>query len=101
MIDRQREFVMLETVHCLLNRTLERNGRPCDETTDEYQRQVANCEDTHHSLDFSSLDLHDGTYLNLEINFPCEIRECGDGTQDHGPILNLNPGNGTSISGCA
>lgn len=31
-------------MQCLLNRTTERNGRPCDETTDELTSELATCE---------------------------------------------------------
>jgi len=45
-IDRWKEWRTLITVECLLNRTTERNGRPCDETTDEVVTEVAQCERT-------------------------------------------------------
>lgn len=99
MIDRQREFVSMKTVTCLLERILERNGRPCDETG-EFESEAAACETEHLGLDFSLAE-YKGTTYNLEIVFPCETRQCSDGTEDHGPILNLNAGNGTSYSGCA
>jgi len=43
-IDRWKEWRTLSTVQCLLDRTTERNGRPCDETTDEIVTEVATCE---------------------------------------------------------
>jgi len=43
-IDRWKEWRTLSTVQCLLDRTTERNGRPCDETTDEVVTEVAHCE---------------------------------------------------------
>merc|ERR1740117_2901204 len=45
-IDRWKEWRTLKTVECLLERTTERNGRPCDETTDEVVTEVASCERT-------------------------------------------------------
>lgn len=44
-IDRWKEWRTLSTVQCLLDRTTERNGRPCDETTDEVVSEVAVCEE--------------------------------------------------------
>jgi len=43
-IDRWKEWRTLSTVQCLLDRTTERNGRPCEETTDEVVTEVARCE---------------------------------------------------------
>jgi len=43
-IDRWKEWRTLCTVQCLLDRTTERNGRPCDETTDEVVTEVTHCE---------------------------------------------------------
>jgi len=43
-IDRWKEWRTLSSVQCLLDRTTERNGRPCDETTDEVVTEVAHCE---------------------------------------------------------
>jgi len=43
-IDRWKEWRTLASVQCLLDRTTERNGRPCDETTDEIVTEVAACE---------------------------------------------------------
>jgi hypothetical protein len=45
-IDRWKEWRTLSTVQCLLDRTTERNGRPCDESTDEVVTEVAHCEET-------------------------------------------------------
>jgi len=45
-IDRWKEWRTLSTVQCLLDRTTERNGRPCDETTDEVVTEVTQCEET-------------------------------------------------------
>lgn len=47
-IDRWKEWKTLATVECLLNRTTERNGRPCDEATDEIVQEVAHCEQVHY-----------------------------------------------------
>jgi len=43
-IDRWKEWRTLSSVQCLLDRTTERNGRPCDESTDEIVTEVAACE---------------------------------------------------------
>ena len=43
-IDRWKEWRTLSSVQCLLDRTTERNGRPCDEATDEIVTEVAACE---------------------------------------------------------
>jgi len=43
-LDRWKEWRTLSTVQCLLDRTTERNGRPCDETTDEVVDEVTHCE---------------------------------------------------------
>jgi hypothetical protein len=43
-IDRWKEWRTLSSVQCLLDRTTERNGRPCDETTDEVVTIVTDCE---------------------------------------------------------
>jgi len=45
-IDRWKEWRTLSSVQCLLDRTTERNGRPCDETTDEVVTEVTRCEET-------------------------------------------------------
>merc|ERR1719183_786995 len=44
-IDRWKEWRTLASVQCLLDRTTERNGRPCDEYTDEIVTEVARCEE--------------------------------------------------------
>merc|ERR1719443_2010876 len=43
-IDRWKEWRTLASVQCLLDRTTERNGRPCDEATDEVTTEVQTCE---------------------------------------------------------
>jgi hypothetical protein len=45
-IDRWKEWRTRSSVQCLLDRTTERNGRPCDETTDEVVTEVTRCEET-------------------------------------------------------
>jgi hypothetical protein len=45
-IDRWKEWRSLSAVQCLLTRTRDRNGRPCDETTDEVVTIVTECEAT-------------------------------------------------------
>jgi hypothetical protein len=44
-IDRWKEWRTLASVQCLLDRTSVRNGRPCDESTDEVVTEVARCEE--------------------------------------------------------
>jgi len=43
-IDRWKEWRSLSSIQCLLDRTNERNGRPCDEATDEITTEVETCE---------------------------------------------------------
>lgn len=43
--DRLQEYRTLTIVQCLLNRTREFNGRPCDESTGSVDVQMANCEE--------------------------------------------------------
>merc|ERR1719440_2046586 len=45
-IDRWKEWRSLSSIQCLLDRTTERNGRPCDESTDEITPEVETCERT-------------------------------------------------------
>jgi len=54
-IDRWKEWRTLSTVQCLLDRTTERNGRPCDETTDEVVEEVTHCEQVQHETDITHL----------------------------------------------
>lgn len=42
--DRYREFRTLKIVECLLGRTSQMNGRPCDEATDEATTVMTECE---------------------------------------------------------
>jgi len=44
-IDRINEVKSLSTIQCLIQRTRDRNGRPCDEATDEATVEVAHCEE--------------------------------------------------------
>jgi len=43
-IDRWKEWRTLASVECLIGRTTERNGRPCDDYTDEAETEVLECE---------------------------------------------------------
>lgn len=52
-IDRWKEYKALKTVECLLGRTRERNGRPCEEVSDEFQHEAAACESV--EIDLTSL----------------------------------------------
>jgi len=88
-IDRIREFQALSTVECLLNRTTERNGRPCDEHTDEITVEISHCEEVRRNVDTS----------RFELEFPCEERECGgiDSPSGIGPHLHTD---GSTLPGC-
>jgi len=44
-IDRIHEVKSLSVVQCLIGRTRDRNGRPCDEATDEATIEVTHCEE--------------------------------------------------------
>ena len=74
-IDRIREFQTLTAVQCLLNRTAEQNGRPCDEHTDEVNMEITNCKEKRRGVKI--------TWLQLE--FPCEARECEGSASGIGP----------------
>lgn len=54
-VDRWKEWRTLATVQCLLDRTTERNGRPCDESTSEITIEVAACEEVRSTADISTL----------------------------------------------
>jgi len=88
-LDRIREFQALTTVQCLLARTTERNGRPCDEHTDEITAEMTTCEERRRTVDISS----------LELEFPCEQRDCGgiDSPSGIGPHL---ADDGSTLPGC-
>jgi len=55
--DRITEFTTLEVVQCLLNRTTERNGRPCEEATDEITVEITHCEHHRTTVNSSWLEL--------------------------------------------
>lgn len=55
--DRINEFTTLEVVQCLLNRTTERNGRPCEESTDEITVEITHCEHHRTTVNSSWLEL--------------------------------------------
>ena len=74
-IERIREFQDLTAVQCVLNRTAERNGRPRDEHTDEVNMEITNSEEKRRGVEI--------TWLQLE--FPCEARECEGGASGIGP----------------
>jgi len=44
-LDRWKEWKHLTTIQCLLNQTHDRNGRPCEETSDEIVTLVTHCEE--------------------------------------------------------
>lgn len=55
--DRIHEYTTLSVVECLLNRTTERNGRPCDETTEEITVEITHCELHRTTVDTTWLEL--------------------------------------------
>jgi len=55
--DRKTECQALEVVRCLLGRAQERNGRPCDEVTDEAQVEYTHCEVQGQTVDCTWLDI--------------------------------------------
>jgi len=55
--DRKTECHALEVVRCLLGRAQERNGRPCDEVTDEAQVEYTHCEVQGQTVDCTWLDI--------------------------------------------
>jgi hypothetical protein len=57
--DRIREFVTLNMVQCLLKKIEEKNGTKCDESTDEADTIIKNCETS------TVVTIH------LEIDYPC------------------------------
>jgi len=59
--DRIKEYTTLEVVQCLLHRVTERNGAPCDETTDTLEKELTECRERRHVVD--------STHLNL--TYPC------------------------------
>jgi len=54
-LDRWKEWRTLETVQCLLERTTLRNGRPCDETTDEATVEYTQCEQLQQDVDIDHI----------------------------------------------
>merc|ERR1719454_2443084 len=59
-IDRWKEWRTLASVQCLLDRTTERNGRPCDEATDEITTEITQCEadQQYESIDHLRIEYH-------------------------------------------
>lgn len=51
--DRVQEVKTLAVVRCLLDRTTERNGRPCDEETDEVTQEMTHCEEVREQEDIT------------------------------------------------
>lgn len=91
MNDRIREVHALKTIECLLERTAERNGRPCDENTGEAEHELAACEGVRRTTDIQ----------NLTLNFPCETRQCADGTIGIGPHIDFSEdGALATLPGC-
>jgi hypothetical protein len=54
-LDRWKEWRSLTTVQCLLERTHERNGRPCDEQTDEITTEITVCEQHQYDVEIDHL----------------------------------------------
>jgi len=72
-LDRIEEFKTLSVVQCLLDRTTERNGRPCDESTDETVTEITHCEEVRHTVDITWLIL---TYHEVEpVPLACVDRD--------------------------
>jgi hypothetical protein len=63
-LDRWKEWRTLSTVQCLLDRTTERNGRPCDETTDEVVDEVTHCEQVQYDTSIDHLRI---TYYVIPV----------------------------------
>lgn len=91
-VDRVREWRTLTMVDCLLSQTTLRNGRPCEEDG-EFNGIYARCEREHEPF---------GTGNSWLIHFPCEERQCSDGSVGIGPHLNddgsLNAGCGGPLT---
>lgn len=56
-IDRIAEYRTLTVVQCLLDRVHQRNGRPCDESTDEAAMEITICEEVRRTTDITWLEL--------------------------------------------
>jgi len=56
-IDRWKEWRTLKSVECLLEATSSRNGRPCDEDTDEAAEEITKCETVQHDTDIEHLKI--------------------------------------------
>jgi len=56
-IDRWKEWRTLESVKCLLEATSSRNGRPCDEDTEEASEEITKCETVQHDTDIEHLKI--------------------------------------------
>merc|ERR1719265_2315835 len=54
--DRVQEVLTLGVVQCLLDRVRERNGRPCDESTDEATEEFTHCEEERLVVDITWLN---------------------------------------------
>lgn len=74
-IDRITEWRTLAVVQCLLNRTAERNGRPCDESTDEADTEFAFCEHVRVTVDI----------IWLQLIYP-EVPELPPACPDHNSV---------------
>jgi len=71
-IDRWKEWRTLETVQCLLTRTRQRNGRPCEEETDEITTEVAHCEQVMYDVNIDHLRIvyHEIPYFPHDCETP-------------------------------
>merc|ERR1719321_63845 len=76
-IDRWKEWRTLKSVECLLDATSSRNGRPCDEDTDEAAEEITKCETVQHDADIE--------HLKIVYPHPCvPPPSCKDPTQTVG-----------------
>jgi hypothetical protein len=88
-LDRWKEWRTLTTVQCLLRRTDERNGRPCDESTDEITDEVAHCEQEQYDVSIEHLRI---TYHEVP-DFPplCLAPPWGDASYVPGRCVPQHP----------
>jgi len=56
-IDRWKEWRSLKSVECLLEATASRNGRPCDEESDEASSEITKCEKVQWDTDIARLKI--------------------------------------------
>jgi len=83
-IDRWKEWRALKSVECLLDATSARNGRPCDEETDEADTEITKCEQVQYDTDIA--------HLKIEYPHPCvPPPECEEPDQDDLNCIPVEP----------